>query len=142
VRIYRRLQEGADLQRGDRAGRVLGGAISREPSCPACDAAQARPPRRKDDHGHGGKRRVLKDELTPGHGVRFTETETLSDGSETRGAQGRKGAFQFNKKGVGASDTRVIMLDAQLQRAIGVGKICLNSGAMLQGALPEGGTWP
>ncbi|MEV4172702.1 hypothetical protein [Nonomuraea sp. NPDC049709] len=47
--------------------------------------------------------RALKSKLTTGHGVRFTETTTIS-GSGKAKIQDRKGTFQFNAKGIAASD--------------------------------------
>ncbi|MFD1936808.1 MULTISPECIES: hypothetical protein [Nonomuraea] len=84
---------------------------------------------------------ALKAKLTPGHGVRFTEKAVLSDDKEEWEVQSRKGAFQFDKRGVAASDVTITTIDSERQRAIGVDKTTYVSGSMLDGRLPEGKTW-
>ncbi|MFG1709383.1 hypothetical protein ACFLIM_39950 [Nonomuraea sp. M3C6] len=83
---------------------------------------------------------VLKAKLVPGHGVRFTDTVTWSDGTDERGARDSKGAFQFGKKGVTAFD---VSMDSgyEQERVISIGKTGYYSGGDLAGLLPEGKTW-
>ncbi|MFC4111173.1 hypothetical protein [Nonomuraea zeae] len=83
---------------------------------------------------------ALKAKLTPGHGVRFTDTVTWSDGTDEQGARDSKGAFQFDKKGVAAFD---ISMDSgySQERVISIGKTGYYSGGALTGLLPKGKTW-
>ncbi|WP_155359969.1 hypothetical protein [Acrocarpospora macrocephala] len=101
--------------------------------------------------------RALKAKLVPGHGVRFTETTTLSGKDVTTlsgdvvKAQllGRTGTFQFSKKGIAASDITAKWLDGAAasrralppERAISVGKVCYVSGGTWKEDLPKGKTW-
>ncbi|MBF8194016.1 hypothetical protein ITP53_51750 [Nonomuraea sp. K274] len=83
---------------------------------------------------------ALKAKLAPGHGVRFTDTVTWSDGIDEQGARDSKGAFQFDKKGVAAFD---ISMDSgyDQERVISIGKTGYYSGGDLATMLPEGKTW-
>ncbi|MFI7454097.1 hypothetical protein ACIBQX_41865 [Nonomuraea sp. NPDC049714] len=81
--------------------------------------------------------RALKSEFVAGHGVRFTETTTLS-GEKTK-VQSRKGTFQFNAKGIVAHDIVTTFAPDRLERVISVGKFSyLKSPSLL---LLEGKTW-
>ncbi|MEV0152010.1 MULTISPECIES: hypothetical protein [unclassified Nonomuraea] len=86
---------------------------------------------------------ALKAELVPGHGVRFTETVTWSDGTDEREVQDRKGVFQFDRKDVAAFDIKIHWDDDDYgrQRAVGIGKITYHSGGVMPAVLPEGKTW-
>lgn len=84
--------------------------------------------------------RALKAKLAPGHGVRFTDTVTWSDGIDERGARDSKGVFQFDKKGVAAFDISMDS-DYEKQRVISIGKTGYYSGTYLERLLPKGKTW-
>jgi hypothetical protein len=84
--------------------------------------------------------RALKSELTSGRGVRFTETTMLSGDGKTK-IQSRKGTFQFNAKGVAASDITATPVGRPRERTISVGKVSYTSGGMWQDRLPEGKSW-
>ncbi|GAB2951607.1 hypothetical protein ACFMQL_40195 [Nonomuraea fastidiosa] len=84
--------------------------------------------------------RALKSKLVAGHGVRFTETTVLSgDGKIT--LQKRKGAFQFDKKGIAASDITATSKSRPRERVIGVGTYTYTSGGIYAGKLASGATW-
>ncbi|WP_113701790.1 hypothetical protein [Nonomuraea lactucae] len=86
---------------------------------------------------------ALKAKLVPGHGVRFTEKVTWSNGTDEREAQDRKGVFQFDRKGVAAFDIKIHWNDDDYgrQRVVGIGKNTYHSGGVLPAALPEGKSW-
>ncbi|WP_344862901.1 hypothetical protein [Planomonospora alba] len=84
--------------------------------------------------------RALKGKLTSGHGVRFTETTTLS-GDDTIKIQSRKGIFQFDARGVAASDITATPVGRPRERTISVGKVSYTSGGMWEDRLPEGKSW-
>ncbi|MFI7618291.1 hypothetical protein ACIBP6_44445 [Nonomuraea terrae] len=84
--------------------------------------------------------RALEAKLTPGHGVRFTETATFVDGLDERHAQKRKGAFQFDKKGVKAFDVTTIPRPQSRERVIAIGDIGYFCG-FSRYATPKGKTW-
>ncbi|MGI5272396.1 hypothetical protein ACQEUU_24795 [Nonomuraea sp. CA-218870] len=84
--------------------------------------------------------RALKSKLTPGHGVRFTETTTLVGDGKTK-IQSRKGTFQFNAKGVAASDITATARHRPSERTISIGKVGYTSGGMLAERLPAGKSW-
>src|ERR1700754_1405690 len=67
--------------------------------------------------------RALEAELTPGHGVRFTETVSFVDGLEERPSHKRKGAFEFDKKGVKDYDVTTNPDAKWRERAIRIGDI-------------------
>lgn len=96
--------------------------------------AQAAAPKVKDPV------RALKGEFVAGHGVRFTETTTLSGEARTVKGQSRKGTFQFDAKGIAASDT-VATSGMGRERVINVGKVGYTSGGSVTKLLPEGKTW-
>lgn len=83
--------------------------------------------------------RALTGKLKSGHGVRFTETTTLS-GGKTR-FQTRKGTFQFDSKGVAASDITATPAVGSPERTISVGKVSYTSGGMHESRLPLGKAW-
>jgi hypothetical protein len=83
--------------------------------------------------------RALTGKLKSGHGVRFTETTTLS-GDKTR-FQARKGTFQFDSKGVAASDITATPAVGGRERTISVGKVSYTSGGMRGDRLPLGKAW-
>ncbi|MEV0383288.1 hypothetical protein [Nonomuraea sp. NPDC050643] len=83
---------------------------------------------------------ALKGKLTSGHGVRFTETTTVSGGGKAK-LQSRKGAFQFNAKGIAASDISTKSPASEDERTISVGKVSYTSGGMWTDRLPSGKTW-
>jgi hypothetical protein len=81
--------------------------------------------------------RALKGEFVAGHGVRFTETTTLS--GDPKKVQSRKGTFQFNAKGIVAHDIVTTFAPERLERIISVGKYSyIKSPSLL---LLEGKTW-
>ncbi|GAA2322989.1 hypothetical protein GCM10010149_90240 [Nonomuraea roseoviolacea subsp. roseoviolacea] len=86
---------------------------------------------------------ALKAELVPGHGVRFTEKVTWSDGTDEEELQDRQGVFQFDRKGVAAFDIKVHWNDEDYgrQRAIGIGRTTYHNGGVMPRVLPEGKTW-
>jgi hypothetical protein len=86
---------------------------------------------------------ALKAKLVPGHGVRFTETVIWSDGTDEREVQDRKGAFQFDSKGVAAFDIKIHWDDDTFgrQRAVGIGKTTYHTGGVMPAVLPEGKSW-
>ncbi|AQZ62137.1 unnamed protein product [[Actinomadura] parvosata subsp. kistnae] len=84
--------------------------------------------------------RALKAQLTPGHGVRFTETTTLSGGGKAK-LQSRKGTFQLDAKGVAASDITTTSPGRPGERTISVGKVSYTSGGMWEDRLPPGKSW-
>ncbi|MFB9208734.1 hypothetical protein ACFFV7_46655 [Nonomuraea spiralis] len=84
--------------------------------------------------------RALKAVLTSGHGVRFTETTTLSGGKNNK-FQSRKGTFQFNAKGVAASDITATPVGRPRERTISIGNVSYTSGGMWADRLPEGKSW-
>ncbi|MEU6715996.1 hypothetical protein ABZ897_31400 [Nonomuraea sp. NPDC046802] len=84
---------------------------------------------------------ALKSTLAPGHGVRFTDTVTWSDGTNTQGARDSKGTFQFSKKGVAAFDITMNYSADAKERVISIGKTGYYSGGVLDRVLPEGKTW-
>lgn len=84
---------------------------------------------------------ALKAQLVPGHGVRFTDTVTWSDGTDNREARDNKGSFQFGKKGIAAFDITMDYGSDDKERFISVGKTGYYSGGRLEGLLPEGKTW-
>ncbi|MFI6635239.1 hypothetical protein ACIBI7_40675 [Nonomuraea fuscirosea] len=84
--------------------------------------------------------RALKGKLAPGRGVRFTETTTLS-GEEKVRLQSRKGTFQFNAKGVAASDITAIAKSRPKERTISIGNVSYISGGMREERLPAGKSW-
>ncbi|MFD1545340.1 hypothetical protein [Nonomuraea guangzhouensis] len=83
---------------------------------------------------------ALKSKLIAGHGVRFTETTTLSGDDKVK-LQDRKGMFQFNARGVAASDIKTNALKSEPERSISVGKVGYTSGGLFNDRLPEGKTW-
>ncbi len=86
--------------------------------------------------------RALKAKLVAGHGVRFTETTTLVDGSDKRVLQRRTGTFQFSRKGVAAADiTAKDRGEAVPERVITIGKVSYLSGGLWAEKLPEGKRW-
>ncbi|MGN9786213.1 hypothetical protein ACTMTF_32625 [Nonomuraea sp. ZG12] len=93
--------------------------------------AQAAAPKAKDPV------RALKGEFVAGHGVRFTETTTLS-GEKTK-VQSRKGTFQFNAKGIAAYDIVTTFAPERLERVISVDKFSYLKSPSLR--LLEGKTW-
>ncbi|GAA2207622.1 hypothetical protein GCM10009850_030800 [Nonomuraea monospora] len=82
--------------------------------------------------------RALKAKLTSGHGVRFTETTTLSGGTRI---QSRKGTFQFNAKGVAASDITATPKGRPRERTISIGNVSYTSGGMYEDRVPMGKAW-
>ncbi|GAA3598844.1 hypothetical protein GCM10022419_098120 [Nonomuraea rosea] len=84
---------------------------------------------------------ALKAVSAPGHGVRFTDTVTWSDGTDERGARDNKGAFMFGKKGIAAFDITMDYGGDRKTRFISIGKTGYYSGSLLDGMLPEGKTW-
>ncbi|MEV5889079.1 hypothetical protein [Nonomuraea fuscirosea] len=84
--------------------------------------------------------RALKGKLAPGRGVRFTETTTLS-GEEKVKLQSRKGTFQFNAKGVAASDITATAKSRPKERTISIGNVSYISGGMREERLPAGKSW-
>ncbi|MEV4397090.1 hypothetical protein [Nonomuraea sp. NPDC049607] len=84
--------------------------------------------------------RALKAKLATGHGVRFTETTMLS-GEKKAKIQSRKGTFQFNAKGVAASDISAVPVGRPRERTISIGKVSYTSGGMYAERLPEGKSW-
>ncbi|MFI9595297.1 hypothetical protein [Nonomuraea sp. NPDC052265] len=84
--------------------------------------------------------RALKGKLATGHGVRFTETTMLS-GPKKAKIQSRKGTFQFDAKGVAASDITATSVGRPRERTISVGKVSYTSGGMWEERLPEGKSW-
>ncbi len=95
--------------------------------------AQAAAPKTKDPV------RALKAELVAGHGVRFTETTTLS--GEKIKEQSRKGTFQFNAKGIAAFDIVTTTPPRGHERVVAVGKFGYSSGNIPMNELPAGKTW-
>ncbi|MFG1703744.1 hypothetical protein ACFLIM_11160 [Nonomuraea sp. M3C6] len=93
--------------------------------------------------------RALQAQLVTGHGVRFSETTTLADDRGKDPFQRRTGTFQFNKKGIAASDITAKMLNETSEfedsrtpeRTISVGRTGWSSGGMWKDQLPEGKTW-
>ncbi|MEU6715210.1 hypothetical protein ABZ897_27405 [Nonomuraea sp. NPDC046802] len=83
--------------------------------------------------------RALKAVLVSGHGVRFTETTTLS-GDPAIKLQSRKGTFQFNAKGIAASDIRATPKNSKPERTINVGRFSYISGGITAERLSSG-TW-
>ena len=81
---------------------------------------------------------ALKSKLISGHGVRFTETTTLSGDDKVK-LQDRKGTFQFNAKGIAASDitTKAIQLLSP-SGVISVGKAGYTSGGLCDDPPPAG----
>ncbi|SDK44601.1 hypothetical protein [Nonomuraea jiangxiensis] len=63
--------------------------------------------------------RAFKATLVAGHGVRFTETATVVDGTEER-KQTSRGTFRFDSKGVAAFDITATTIDSQRRRTIGI----------------------
>ncbi|MGW0811502.1 hypothetical protein [Nonomuraea sp. NPDC002799] len=84
--------------------------------------------------------RALKGKLTSGHGVRFTETSTLVGGGKVK-LQSRKGTFQFNAKGIAASDITTNAIHSERERTISVGKVSYTQGGILASGLGAGTTW-
>ncbi|MGV9378761.1 hypothetical protein ACWDRB_23285 [Nonomuraea sp. NPDC003707] len=84
--------------------------------------------------------RALKSKLVSGHGVRFTETTTLIGDGKVK-LQSRKGTFQFNAKGIAASDITCKTGPAEPERTISVGKVSYTSGGIWKERLPDGKTW-
>ncbi|MFC4121037.1 hypothetical protein [Nonomuraea zeae] len=84
--------------------------------------------------------RALKGKLTAGHGVRFTETSVISGGGKAK-LQSRKGTFQFNAKGIAASDITTTAADSGRERTISVGKVSYTSGDIWEGRLEPGKSW-
>ncbi|MBF8191480.1 hypothetical protein ITP53_38460 [Nonomuraea sp. K274] len=84
---------------------------------------------------------VLKTKLKPGHGVRFTETTTWSDGTDEREAQSNKGVFQFGKKGIAAFDIKTDAVGYGPGRVINIGKTTYHSGDVLTRLLSEDKPW-
>jgi hypothetical protein len=83
--------------------------------------------------------RALKGEFVAGHGVRFTETTTLS-GEKTK-VQSRKGTFQFNAKGIAAHDIMTTFTPKKRERIISIGKVSYLTGGTWSDELPEGKTY-
>ncbi|MEW9555821.1 hypothetical protein [Nonomuraea sp. NPDC050783] len=83
---------------------------------------------------------ALKATMTPGHGVRFTDTVTWGDGLDEMGARDAKGTFQFGKKGVAAFELTMDYGDER-ERVISIGRTGYYSGGVLEGVLPKGKTW-
>ncbi|SEH02120.1 hypothetical protein SAMN05444920_12455 [Nonomuraea solani] len=77
----------------------------------------------------------------PGHGVRFTDTVTWSDGTDERGARDAKGTFQFDKKGIAAFDITMNYGEDDKEHVISIGKTGYYSGGILEKVLPKGKTW-
>ncbi|MBB5780643.1 hypothetical protein [Nonomuraea jabiensis] len=84
--------------------------------------------------------RALKSKLVSGHGVRFTETTTLVGDGKVK-LQSRKGTFQFDAKGIAASDITNKTGPAEPERAISIGKVTYTSGGIWEERLPAGKTW-
>lgn len=95
--------------------------------------AQAAAPKAKDPV------RALKGQFVAGHGVRFTETTTLS-GQKLK-EQSRKGTFQFNAKGIAAYDIVTTFTPGRHERVVSVGKFSYLSGGLPPSELPAGKTW-
>ncbi|MGA5763264.1 hypothetical protein [Nonomuraea bangladeshensis] len=86
--------------------------------------------------------RALKTKLVAGHGVRFTESSILVDGSDKQVLQRRTGTFQFGKKGVAASDITARGLQGMgPERAVTIGKTSYLSGGIWADKLPSGKRW-
>ncbi|AQZ64014.1 unnamed protein product [[Actinomadura] parvosata subsp. kistnae] len=85
--------------------------------------------------------RALKSTMAPGHGVRFTETSTWSDGLDTLQAYTNRGTLQFGKKGLAAYDIRSTSYRDAKDRAISIGKSTYYSGEYVADYLPKGKTW-
>ncbi|MEU7745369.1 hypothetical protein [Nonomuraea sp. NPDC049158] len=83
---------------------------------------------------------ALKATLVAGHGVRFTDTVTWSDGTDEEGARDSKGVFQFGKKGIAAFDISMTSGDEK-ERVISIGKTGYYSGGDVARVLPDGKTW-
>jgi hypothetical protein len=83
---------------------------------------------------------ALKGKLISGHGVRFTETTTLSGDDKVK-LQDRKGTFQFNAKGIAAADMTSNSTGLEPERTIRLGKVSYTSGGLWKDRLPEGKTW-
>ncbi|SDQ85724.1 hypothetical protein [Thermostaphylospora chromogena] len=103
---------------------------------------------------------AMKGQLKPKHGVQFSETAKLTYDGRSFMSQTTKGAYEFNKSGVAASDTKfqikiskdlrellkgeegeTLSAFAEQTRLISVkGKNYLNGGAFSEG-LPEGKSW-
>ncbi|MEV4799651.1 hypothetical protein AB0K18_06505 [Nonomuraea sp. NPDC049421] len=82
--------------------------------------------------------RALKSKLVAGHGVRFTETTVVTgDGKVT--LQKRKGSFQFDRKGIVASDISATPKGRARERTISVGKYTYTQGGIYEEKL--GATW-
>ncbi|MFI7420749.1 hypothetical protein [Nonomuraea sp. NPDC049684] len=84
--------------------------------------------------------RALKAKLAAGHGVRFTETTMLSGPNKGK-IQSRKGTFQFNAKGVAASDITATPVGRPRERTISIGNVSYTSGGMWADRMPEGKSW-
>ncbi|MEU6715445.1 hypothetical protein ABZ897_28610 [Nonomuraea sp. NPDC046802] len=88
----------------------------------------------------------MKAVLASGHGVHFTETATLLDGSVTRQERRRKGIFEFGKKvGVKSLDVTTAGGEDGRERAIGfnhpIGGTSYQSGGLIGKWLRNGKTW-
>ncbi|WP_146103975.1 hypothetical protein [Nonomuraea solani] len=80
----------------------------------------------------------------PRSGIRRCEIhESGGDKDEVdlRAEQSRKGTFQFNAKGIAASDITTDQRVLERERAISIGKTSYLSGGMWKNKLPEGKTW-
>ncbi|MGW0805422.1 hypothetical protein [Nonomuraea sp. NPDC002799] len=84
---------------------------------------------------------ALKAKLVPGHGVRFTDIVTWSDGTDELGARDNKGAFQFGKKGIAAFDIAMDYGGDDKERVISIGKTGYRSSDRLASLLPKGKIW-
>jgi hypothetical protein len=89
---------------------------------------------------------TLKTVLAPGHGVHFTETATLLDGTDERTERQRKGVFAFDKKGgVKSLDVTITGGENGRERAIGfnhvIGGTSYQSGGLIGKWLQHGKTW-
>jgi hypothetical protein len=80
--------------------------------------------------------RALKAQFATGHGVRFTEATRHCKTS----VQTRKGTFQFDKKGLAASDITASIAGLK-ERSITIGKTTYISGGMLNKLSSGGKTW-
>ncbi|WP_146104026.1 hypothetical protein [Nonomuraea solani] len=82
----------------------------------------------------------------PGHGVRFTETATFSEGADEREEHRRKGVFELNAKGeVVALDVTTTGGEYGRERVIGfnhdIGGTAYRSGGLVTKYLEKGKTW-
>ncbi|MGA4996197.1 hypothetical protein [Nonomuraea bangladeshensis] len=84
--------------------------------------------------------------LAPGHGMHFTETTTLLDGTDERSERRRKGIFEFDAKGgVKSLDVTTTGGEYGRERVIGfnhdIGGTGYQSGGLVGKWLKKGKTW-